>query len=79
MAKLKVEVEIKDAYDVEEAAAILLVGIATIWRWIKNGKLASFKVAGRTLISDSEIRRIEELQTARAPSRELSTAQEGEQ
>jgi len=62
MAKLKVEVEIKDAYTVEETATILLVGVATIWRWLASGKLASFKLAGRTLISDSEIRRVEQLQ-----------------
>jgi excisionase family DNA binding protein len=67
MAKLKVEVEIKDAHDVEEAAAILLVGVATIWRWIASGKLASFKIAGRTLISDSEIRRVQGLESKRAP------------
>jgi excisionase family DNA binding protein len=67
MAKIKVEVEIKDAYDVEEAAAILLVGVATIWRWIASSKLASFKLGGRTLISDSEIRRVQGLKTERAP------------
>ena len=67
MAKLKVEVEIEDAYDTQEAAAILTVGIATIWRWIANGKLASFKIAGRTLISASEVRRVEALKEGRLP------------
>ena len=67
MAKLKVEVEIEDAYDTQEAAAILTVGIATIWRWIANGKLASFKIAGRTLISASEVRRVETLKEGRLP------------
>jgi excisionase family DNA binding protein len=67
MAKLKAEVEIQDAYDTQEAAAILLVGIATIWRWIASGKIASFKVGGRTLISASEITRVERIQKERAP------------
>ena len=68
MAKLKVEVQIEDAYDMEEAAAILMVGIATIWRWKASGKLATFKVAGRILIPASEIRRIETLKEERLPS-----------
>jgi transposase len=29
---------------VETAAAILHIGIATVWRWIRKGKLSSFKV-----------------------------------
>ena len=78
MAKIKVEVEIKDAYTVEETATILLVGVATIWRWLASGKLASFKLAGRTLISDSEIRRVEQLQTERAPQRKELSAEGGE-
>jgi excisionase family DNA binding protein len=58
MPKLKVEVEIEDAVDTEEAAKVLGVGIATVWRWIAKGKLANFKVAGRTLIPKSEIERL---------------------
>jgi excisionase family DNA binding protein len=59
MAKLKVEAEIEDAYEVEEAAAILTVGVATIWRWIARGKLSSFKVAGRTLVTKREVERLQ--------------------
>ena len=66
MAKLKVEIEIQDAKDVQEVSAILLIGVATVWRWIANGKLTSFKLAGRTLIPDSEVRRVERLTNERA-------------
>ena len=77
MAKLKVEVEIQDAYDVEEAAAILEVGVATIWRWIGKGKLSSFKVAGRTLITKREVERLQTAGVGAVDSVEGQQAQPG--
>jgi excisionase family DNA binding protein len=56
MPKLKVDVDIEDAYDAEEVAKILGVGIATVWRWLAKGKLPSFKLAGRTLVPASAVK-----------------------
>lgn len=61
--KVKLEIEIEDAYDTDEVAKILGIGIATVWRWIAKGKLYSFKFADRTLIPKREVER---LQTAGA-------------
>jgi transposase len=44
VAKKIFEVEVQDGYDVADAATILHIGIATVWRWIRNGKLSSFRV-----------------------------------
>lgn len=66
VVKLKVVVEIGDAYDVEGAADMLVVGVATIWRWISSGKIASFKLQDRTLISKSEVDRIRKERAAEA-------------
>ncbi|MBA7506096.1 hypothetical protein ES706_04776 [subsurface metagenome] len=59
MAKVKVEIELQDAYDTEEVATILNIGIATVWRWIAKGKLPSFKLSGRTLIPKREVERLQ--------------------
>jgi len=56
MPKLKVDVDVQDAYDAEEVAKILGIGIATVWRWIARGKLPSFKIAGRRLIPASAVK-----------------------
>jgi excisionase family DNA binding protein len=62
VAKFKVAVEVQNAYLVQEAADILGIGIATLWRWIKKGKVSSFKVTlglhSQTLISASEVERL---------------------
>jgi excisionase family DNA binding protein len=59
MARIKVAVEVEDAFDVSEAADQLGIGIATAWRWIRDGKLPSFKLAGRTLVPGCFIRLIQ--------------------
>lgn len=70
MAKIKVEVEIKDYSSVSDAALVLKVAEVTIWRWIREHKIASVKIEGRTLIPNYAIK---EIQSARAPlGRELS-------
>ena len=42
-------VDIPGLYEIEEAAKALDVGVATIFRWMKSGKLISLDVGGRTL------------------------------
>ena len=64
MAKIKVVVEIQDAFDVQEAAKQLNIGIATAWRWIRISKLASFSLEGRTLVPGDSIRTIQKERAA---------------
>lgn len=49
-----------DAYGPEEAAALLGKGVATIWRWIRSGKILAVRIGGRTLIPEGEIKRLKE-------------------
>jgi len=44
--------------DIEEAANLLDKGVATVWRWIKSGKVHVLRISGRTLIPRSEIDRL---------------------
>jgi len=64
MAKIKIEVDIEDAYEVKEAALALGVGEATIWRWIRENTLHAVKLQGRTLITKKEV---DAIKAARAP------------
>jgi len=47
-----------DLHKPAEAAKLIGIGYATIYRWIKSGKLIPVKVAGHTLIPKSEIDRM---------------------
>ena len=55
---VKFVIESPDLYDADEAARILGIGYATVWRWIRAGKLIPVKMGGRTLIPKSEIERL---------------------
>lgn len=54
----KITVDTGEVYDAAEAAHLLGIGYATLYRWIKSGKLISIKLAGRTLIPKSEVERL---------------------
>ena len=59
MAKVTITVEAAtDAYGPEETAKLLGKGIATIWRWIRDGKIIAVRVGGRTFIPKQEIERL---------------------
>jgi len=45
-------------YSVDEVSVMLGRDPATIWRWVKSGKIASVKVGGARLIPAAELRRI---------------------
>lgn len=45
-------------YKPAEAAQLIGIGYATIYRWIKAGKLIPVKIAGHTLIPKNEIDRL---------------------
>ena len=57
MAKLTALVEVKDLYDVNEAAKKLKCGVATVWRRVKEGKINAIRISGRTYFAKTEIDR----------------------
>lgn len=57
MTKITVDVEIADTSTVEEAAKSLGVSVPTIWRRIRDKQFVVIRIAGRTLIPQSEIER----------------------
>ena len=58
MAKIKVDTIIPNVYSTTEATKLLGIGYATLFRWIKSGKLQVIKISNRTLITKSEIERL---------------------
>ncbi len=60
MVKVTLMVEAEtDACGPEETAKLLGKGEATIWRWLRDGKILAVKVGGRTLIPEKEIERLQ--------------------
>jgi len=43
---------------VDEAARQSGRGVATVWRWIRDGKIFVVRIGGRTLVPDSEIEKL---------------------
>jgi len=58
MAKLVVDTE--ELYPPEQAAELIGIGIATLWRWVKKGDLVPLRLSGRTFIPKSEVERLKE-------------------
>ena len=56
---IKVEVSVDDAYVPEGAAKVLGKGEATIWRWLRDDKIAAVRIGGRTFIPRKEIERLQ--------------------
>ena len=54
----KIVIDVPGLCDPNETAELLDVGPATVWRWIRSGKLIPINVGGRTLIPQSEIDRL---------------------
>jgi len=54
----KIIINMPDLYGTTETAELLGIGYATVYRWIKQGKLIPVKVDRRTLIPKSEIVRL---------------------
>ncbi len=60
MTRITIKVDaVADAYGPEEAAKLLGKGEATIWRWIRCGKILVVRIGGRTLIPEREIERLQ--------------------
>lgn len=63
----EIVVDIPELYDPNQAAEALGVGYATVFRWIKAGKLIPLRIGGRTLIPRSEIERFKNNQATEGP------------
>jgi len=50
--------EMSDPYELGQAAQELNIGIATLFRWIKSGKIISIQIYRRTFIPKSEVERL---------------------
>ena len=46
------------AYGVTQAAEAMCVSKATVWEWIRQGRVRSVKIGGRTLIRREELVRL---------------------
>lgn len=62
----KVVVDMEEMHDVDETAQLLNKGVATIWRWIRDGKIKASKVAGRTLIHNAEVERLKSMDNGKS-------------
>jgi len=57
----KILIDTDELYETEEAAKLMGIGYATLYRWIKKGKLIPVRVMGRTLVPKFEIERLKKL------------------
>ena len=55
---MRVEAEVEDGYGPEEVSEMLGKGVATIWRWLRDDKIAAVRIGGRVLIPRKEIERL---------------------
>lgn len=54
----KIIVDTAEVHTVEEASELLGIGYATLYRWIKSGKIIPLRVSGHTFIPQTEIDRL---------------------
>lgn len=59
--RLFVEASIPDCVDCNTACVQLHIGMAALYRWIKQGRIVSVMLGGRRLIPASEISRMSRL------------------
>jgi excisionase family DNA binding protein len=62
-------ITVDNVYETAEAAQLIGIGYATLYRWIKAGKLTPIRIAGRTLIPKSEVDRLRRERNAKARER----------
>lgn len=55
---VKYVVDRDEVYTLQEAAKELGIGIATLFRWKKAGKIHTLPVSGRPYVPKSEVRRL---------------------
>ena len=54
---MKIVVDTGEVYGAGEAAKLIGIGYATLYRWIKENKIIPLRLAGRTLIPKTEVER----------------------
>lgn len=54
----KIVLDTNEVFTLDDAANLLGIGIATLFRWMKKGKLIPLRIDGRTYIPRSEIERL---------------------
>ena len=62
----RITIDTDEVCETAEAARLIGIGYATLYRWIKAGKLIPIRIAGRTLIPKSEIDRLKNKKAAQA-------------
>lgn len=53
----KIVIDTDEVYELKEAADLLQIGIATLFRWMRKGEIVPLRISGRTFIPKSEIER----------------------
>ena len=56
---MKIVIDTEQVLEPAEAAKQIGIGYATIYRWMKSGKIIAIYVSGKALIPKSEIVRLE--------------------
>ena len=54
----KIVIDTDEVYELKEAADLLQIGIATLFRWMRNDKIVPLRIIGRTFIPKSEVERL---------------------
>ena len=58
---MKFAVDSEELVTIQQTAELLQIGIATVYRWMKSGKIHSLKLSRNTLIPKTEIARLKNL------------------
>jgi len=58
MATKNITISIEDALTQREASQVLHITPMTLWRWIRDGKIATIKLGRFKLIPKSEVERL---------------------
>ena len=56
MAKIVLDTD--EVYELQEAANLLNIGIATLFRWMKKGDIIPLRLKGHTYIPKGEVERL---------------------
>ena len=54
----QIVIDLNEVFTLEEAAILLDIGIATLYRWMKVGKIIRLQIGHRVYIPKSEIERL---------------------
>ena len=63
---MKIVVDTEEIFGLHDAAKELKIGIATLCRWMKAGRVTPLRIGGRTYIPKSEVTRLNAARNASA-------------